>query len=42
MANEQVNKTNQPYILTQERSNHSMTQLHSQVESLGSVSSDIL
>lgn len=42
IANEQVDKTNQPYILTQKRSNHSMTQLHSQVESLESVSSDVL
>lgn len=42
IANEQVNKTNQPYILTQKRSNHSMTQLHSLVESLESVSLDVL
>lgn len=42
IANEQVNKTNQPYILTQKRSNHSMTQLHNQVESLESISSDVL
>lgn len=42
IANEQFNKTNQPYILTQKRSNHSMTQLHCQVESLESFSSDVL
>lgn len=41
IANEQFNKTNQPYILTQKRSNHSMTQLHCQVESLESFS-DVL
>ena len=42
IANEQFNKTNHPYILTQKSSNHSMTQLHSQVVSLESFSSDVL